>query len=55
MSLTGLMSLDPGRTGEYCRTEPGVSTFFHLVEDAEVKMGDGLGGRCLPDALDIGV
>ena len=28
--------------------------FFHFVEDVEVMIGDGLGGRGLP-VLDIGV
>ena len=37
------------------RTEPGVSTSFHLVEDMEVTIGVGLGGRCRPDAFDNGV
>ena len=48
-----LIGLTEGRTGEGCRTDPGVS--FHRVEDANVKIGEGLGGRCLPDAFDIGV
>ena len=30
------------------------STFFHLVEDAEVIIGDGLGGWGLPELV-IGV
>ena len=30
------------------------STFFHLVEDAEVMIGDGLGGWGLPELV-IGV
>lgn len=37
------------------RTEPGVSTSFHFVEDAEVTIGVGLGGRGLPDAFGNGV
>lgn len=56
MSLIGLISLEEGATGDPMgRTEPGASTSFHFVEDAEVTIGVGLGGRCLPEAFDKGV
>lgn len=56
MSLIGLISLDEGATGDPTgRTEPGVSTSFHFVEDADVTIGVSLGGRCRPDAFDRGV
>ena len=46
LSLIGLISLDEGATGDLRgRTEPGVSISFHFVEDEEVTIGVGLGGR----------
>lgn len=53
-SLMGLISSLLGRVGDaIVLIDPG-SMFFHLVEDAEVIIGEGLGGRCLPE-LAIGV
>ena len=40
-----------GRVGDPTRLiEIGSGTFFHLVEDVEVTIGDGLGSRGLPEA-----
>lgn len=50
-SLIGLISSGPGRFGEpIVRTEPG-SRPFHLVAEAGVTIGEGRGGRGLPDAV----
>lgn len=50
------MSLEEGATGDPMgRTERGVSTSFHFVDDEEVTIGVGCGGRCRPDAFDRGV
>lgn len=50
----GLISSGPGR-GTSDLTDPGISMSFHFVEEAEVQIGDGLGGRCLPVGVTIGV
>ena len=52
----GLISVEEGATGDPMgRREPGTSTSFHFVDDAEVTIGVGLGGLCLADAFDRGV
>ena len=55
LSLIGLISLARGLVGEDWRAGPGVSTFFHRVEDADVNMGEGLKTRDFPEALVMGV
>ncbi len=55
-SLMGLISSGPGRVGEGIeRTDPGSPRPFQRVEEAGVMMGEGRGGRGLPDALVKGV
>jgi len=55
-SLMGLISSGPGRVGEVMeRTEPGSPRPFQRVEEAGVMIGEGRGGRGLPDALTWGV
>jgi len=55
-SLMGLISSGPGRVGEGIeRTDPGSPRTFQRVEEAGVMMGEGRGGRGLPDALVKGV
>lgn len=54
-SLIGLTAPGLGLRGDGCRTEPGESMFFHRVEEAEVVIGVGFEGHCLPDAVDTGV
>lgn len=53
-SLMGLISSRLGRVGDLIVFTEARSIFFHLVEDAEVTIGDGLGGRGLPEPV-IGV
>ena len=56
LSLSGLISPGPGRFGDVGDlTEPGISTFFHLVDVVDVLIGDGRGGRDLPDPPGRGV
>ena len=48
LSLIGLISSGAGGVGDFLDlNDPGKSTFFHFVEEAEVLIGDGLGGRRL--------
>lgn len=55
-SLSGLISPGPGRVGDVGDlTKPETSTFFHLVDVVDVLMGDGRGGRDLPDPPGRGV
>lgn len=55
-SLIGLISSGRGRVGEGMeRSEPGSSRPFQRVEEAGVMMGEGRGGRGLPDTVVKGV
>lgn len=55
-SLIGLISSTRGRVGDLGDLiEPEASTFLHFVEEVEVSIGDGLGGRRLPEAVSAGV
>lgn len=53
--LIGLIAPGLGLFGETWRIELAPSTFFHRVDDADVAIGDGLGGRCLFGGVDNGV
>lgn len=47
LSLSGLISSGRGRIGDLGDSTPlGASTFFHLVDETDVLMGDGF-GSCL--------
>lgn len=54
-SLIGLTAPGLGLRGEGCRAGLDASTFFHRVDDADVVIGVGLEGPCLPGVPDIGV
>lgn len=55
-ALIGLISREGGLIGEReVRTDPGVSTFFHLVDEAEVDIGVGRDERCFPEVAETGV
>ena len=52
----GLISSGPGGVGDFLDlTDPGTSMSFHFVEEADVWIGDGFGGRRLPVVVTIEV
>lgn len=56
LSLMGLISSGRGWIGDLGDLRlPRRSTFFHLVEDTDVLIGDGLGGFLITSEVEIGV
>ena len=52
----GLISSGPGGVGDFLDlTDPGTSMSFHFVEEADVWIGDGFGGRRRPVGVTIEV
>ena len=54
VSLIGLIA-SVGLVGDGCRTDSEASAFFHLVDEADLVIGDSLAGRRFPFSIGTGV